>query len=281
MLLDVDKSNFELFSQVYMEGGWSRLLPSGAIEPFRLLASHGALTANEVDAHLRQSQWSPDGLQSSVWEELNIYTDEEITRLDAEFENTPFATRPGETQTAAEVMAEEAETRQAHNEKMRGYSEHLGVAPVSTFQNLLAFLVAAKVLNLKDGSYSINPVSPLPGEVLPLSPDDQAHEDKLRWDRLHEATANKIIELFRPDDIAPADQLVSDLRSISAQIEEPAESVREAIGQLVDSGDFDLDENINEVASNRQITLRVDWESFFSNRISIRHARPDDIADHS
>jgi hypothetical protein len=107
---------------------------------------------------------------------------------------------------------------------------------------------------------------PLPDERLPLSPQEAAEEDALRWERIHYDNAQSIIRLFVDDDL---DVLSTTLADLARRLELPVESVREAILVLLGEGDFAASVDVERIAARQPLELRVDWDRFADTRIGI------------
>ncbi|WP_316289055.1 DUF6042 family protein [Clavibacter michiganensis] len=259
---------------VYMHDGWSRVLPLYAQAPVHAIAALDGATREELDVEIARHFETTAGLASTAWEPLRQWTDEELQELDSE-----FGVPEGEPRTAADVMKWEAEARDKHLVAMERYARHLGVPKVQTIGDLLDFMVTAGVLLLDNGIYTINPNAPLPAEALPLSAGDAASEDAHRWRRLHERIATRIISLFHPRSLARADELTANLIQIARETDAEPESVRAAVGLLLEEGDFSVSPDIERVQPEEDFTLRVDWAAFDRTRIHVRLAMPDEQED--
>jgi hypothetical protein len=214
-------------------------------------------------------------LTGTAWEELHQWTDEELQQLDSE---SGLWQEDSDLRSAAEVMAEEAARREREIVAMDRYAQHLAVAPVRTMGQLLDFVTACRIVTLdSSGRYGLNPAAPLPAEVLPLTPDEAKLQDELRWDALHEQTAQEIIRLFAPDSDDRPNGLLTSLESLARQLHLTVESVREGIPVLLRVGDFTASADIATISSRQMFTLRVDWDRFARARMSIRVARPDEL----
>jgi GNAT superfamily N-acetyltransferase len=119
---------------------------------------------------------------------------------------------------------------------------------------------------------------PLIEDLLPLEPDFQATLARHRWESLHAGSSyrviNHLIELGQPDSVTMT------LEELSAQVALPVEEMREAIALLVSEGDFTTlsvtgeVENPDQLADASPFVLRVDWDLFAAQRISIVAAPP-------
>jgi hypothetical protein len=126
---------------------------------------------------------------------------------------------------------------------MARYSEALGVAPVRTMGGMLTFMLTAGVVVAIDDAggerLTINPAASLPGEVLPLSDETREREDRIRWEGLHEPTAQRIIRQFRPDDEDSLTVVTTSMQRLSRQLGVDIEGARRACGAVRD-GRFHL-----------------------------------------
>lgn len=134
---------------------------------------------------------------------MKIWTDEEWQQARKAEEHGPFAFGPDDPADAAGANAVEIEDRERELARSDVYSQALGIAPVRTMADVLQYMIACGVViertKGEDVVYDLNPDGELPAEVLPLSDEDRAKEDSLRWQDVHEATAQSIIRLFDPD----------------------------------------------------------------------------------
>lgn len=107
---------------------------------------------------------------------------------------------------------------------------------------------------------------PLPDERLPLSPEEVAAEDELRWARIHYDNAQSIIRLFVDGDL---DRLPTTLAALAKRLELTVESMREAILVLLDEGDFTASADVERIENHQPFELSVDWDRFEATRIGI------------
>lgn len=264
---------------VYIGHGWMRQLPPSAVGVIAPLVA-APRTVDDLGAELAGDGEAPDGWRSPAWEPLTEWTDQALTAL-----RTGAA--PGEPtdedeDDAETVMAQEAAARSHRVARMDRYSRALGVRPVRTLGDLLDFLVAARLLH-RHGSggaavLELDPAAPLPGEVLPLSPAEQAFEDQVRWQALHEHTAQAIMALFGPDTEQPSDSLLTTLQHLAAQLGTDVESARAGALVLVAAGDFTATRDLERAAADEVFELVVDWDLFARQRLILRLARPDEFS---
>lgn len=265
-----------LFSEVYFGRGWSRTLPPSAVVVLGVLINEGPLTRAQLDEQLRPAvAGGGQGLAGPAWEQLQEYTEEELADQRAHFAGTTFEVdEQEEPRSAEEVTAEEAALRQEHLAEMDRYSAALGVAPVRTLGQLVDLMTACRVLSVDGaGRYAINPATPLPGEVLPLSAEESALQDRLRWSDLHYGTAQAVIELFEPGG-ERVDRIRTSLQKLARHVGADVESVRGAVVNLLEEGDFSASLEVTTAAEHRVFELSVDWERFARSRITIRLAEP-------
>lgn len=264
-----DQIAMQVLADTLFGKGWSRALPASMIEVFTQILFEQPPTRAELDARLRQSRHSPEELDSSAWEPLHDWTDEEIARLDED-----FGQPDDEPRAASELNAKEAAQREIDLATFERYLAAKEVPVAHTIGALLDLLIACDVVNIDDsGMHSINPLAPLPGEALPLDADEAVLQDSMRWERLHEATAQEIIHLFRPEG-AEVDHLLTDLGQLAKHLDQDPEDVRSALLALLGNGDFSAGVNIETVTVHDSFILRIDWEAFRASRISIRHGSP-------
>lgn len=254
--------------QDFMFGkGWSRAVPANALAIYtEMIFAEVPLTRDELHVSIAASVHTPDGLRSSVWEPLNEWTDEEIAQLDHDFPQFESS----ESQSAEDVTAKERAEREVAIADLDRYFESKGLKSDHTLGGLLELLVACEViLRGEDGRYRFNADAPLPGEALPLSPEEAATQDEMRWERIHEPVAQAIIKMFRPEG-EDVDQLLTDLGQLSSHLGKDAEDARSAIQVLLANGDFAASVDVETVEMHQSFVLRVDWEKFHASRISVR-----------
>ena len=105
--MEDDQIAMQVLADTLFGKGWSRALPASMIEVFTQILFEQPPTRAELDARLRQSRHSPEGLDSSAWEPLHDWTDEEIARLDED-----FGQPDDEPRAASELNAKEAAQRE-------------------------------------------------------------------------------------------------------------------------------------------------------------------------
>ncbi|MEU7822983.1 DUF6042 family protein [Catellatospora sp. NPDC049133] len=252
-----------------MATGWNRFLPGRAILIAGFL-SHQPMTHDELhDVLLAQV---PDGMADSAWEQLDPYTDEELADLAKDWGREP--------ETAAQANAEDEQRRAEDIADMATYAAALGAAHVDTMDDLLAFMVAARLVVVDDDGgqprYDLNPDAPLPEEVLPLSEERRAQEGKIRWLQLYEPTAQNIIRQFRPDEADRPTALTTSLQRLSRQLGVDVETTRAGVGVLLAEGDFTTSRDPETVPEHAVFEIRVDWRRFAQQRFNLRMGSAED-----
>lgn len=259
--------------KILFADGWSRLPVESTAVLLLAVAGEQPVTREGLHLSLVGGRREGDGLDGAAWDEPHVYTDEELAKLDQEFEGTPFETRENEPRTAAEVNAAEQARRAEHRLEMQRYAQALEVPEVHTLRDLLEFFVAAGVvLERPTGELALNPHAPLPAEALPLDEEEAALQDEMRWARLHERLAQQVIGLFRPNEHVRARALQASLDQYAAQLNEDRESIRAAIEHLISEGDFAADVDLTTIPGDETFQLSVDWAQFARSRISVRRA---------
>lgn len=257
-------------NEILFGSGWGRVLPSGAIAVILALVVDGPMTRQDLDARLRRSPNSPDGLASFAWDPLEPFTDEQLAELDE-----TWGSSDERQQSAAEVNVELEAERAARLEEQDRFRAAVGLPSDHTLGGALDLMVACGVLRSDGDVIDLVAVPPLPSEVLPLSPEQVAEEDALRWERLYEPLAQAILSLFDPLG-EQIEELVTDLGRLARDLESDPEAVRAAIAKLVGEGDFAVEADVETLRENQTFTLRVDWEEFARRRISIRRVGDDE-----
>ena len=264
-----DQAAMHVLSDTMFGKGWSRTLPPSMIALLAGVLVERPPTRAELDACLRLSPHSPEGMDSPAWEPLYDWTDDELRELDADFGGPE-----DEPRLASEAKEQEAAQREADIATFERYLAAKELPSSHTLGALLDLLIACEVLNVDDrGRHSINSLAPLPEEVLPLDADEAALQDRMRWGHLHETAAQEIIRLFRPDG-ETIDHLLTDLGQLAERLDRDPEDVRSALQTLIDSGDFSATVNLETVTVGESFVLRVDWAAFNASRIAIRFGSP-------
>ncbi|POH67797.1 MULTISPECIES: DUF6042 family protein [Cryobacterium] len=267
------RETWALFNLVYVQSGWQRFLPSSAIAILSYLATQGAASSAAIDEELKDDVHTADGLTSEVWEPPLEYTDEELRQLDENSEGIPLQ-RESSRRSAEVVNAEALATRTRQIAEFADFSSHLGLAATETLADLLDFMAAARVIVLANGKYSINPVAPLPEEVLPLSESRRETEAQLRWGQLHQEMSQRIIALFKPEQPYSINSMSTTIDELAQSLQADPQSIREALAVLVDEGDFTITSNPLRASADELFTIDVDWEAFYASRMSVRFSDP-------
>ncbi len=249
--------------------GWSSTLPPAVVVLFGELASSGPITRTALDSMLRaENPDTPDGLDSSVWEPLELWTEEKLAELDEDFGE------PDEPRTTDELNAQDKAQRELDQADFARYLASKNLPVSHTFGALVDLLVSCNVLSANEaGGLFLNPQAPLPAEVLPLDAREAARQDKIRWERLHERAAQEIIRLFRTDE-QEVDHILVSLDQLAKELESDPEDVRSAVKVLTDEGDFSTSIDIERAHPQQSFVLHVDWDVFNRNRIHVSFAPP-------
>jgi hypothetical protein len=266
-----------LFQDLCFGRGWMRYMPPASILIMGALANQGPLNKVDLGAWVRtgcrdgERGWDAEG-----WDPVKVWTDEEWLQAKKAEEHGPFAFGPDDPSDAAGANAVEIEDRERELARNDVYGQALGIAPVRTMAGVLQFMIACGVViertEGEDVIYDLNPGVELPAEVLPLSDEDRAKEDSLRWQDVHEATAQSIIRLFDPDGEDRPERKRTSLTRLARELDSDFESVRAGVLNLLDEGDFTTTIDVENAAPHQVFELVVDWERFAANRISLRFA---------
>lgn len=252
-------------SEVYLRGLWTRVLPPGAVQLISELVRGGPATRAQLDRRILASDRHGHGLKSIAWELPHLWTDAELADHEQEF-------GPDEDglHTATEVIESEGRDLACQIAESDRLSAMLGVPPLRSLDQVLHFMLAANLLiERDDGSIWIDPLAPLPEEVLDLADSEQQLQAHLRWRTLFDPLGDRIIGLFEPDALNPAVLLMTSLQQLGNELEADPESVRAAILGLLEDGDFSSDADIARTSTNTAFELRVDWDRFNRSRIQI------------
>jgi hypothetical protein len=233
-----------------MRSGWTRHLPRSAFTIYQaVLELHVDDVAGEIDDRPLGSRIGGllaqiGGLRGGVWDEQ-----------EADLLHNPD---PEE-----EALLEDAKARLVRAEAAHGMT-------VTTNADLIELMRRLGVIERTEDEGAVRWRSadplPLPAERLPLSPQEVADEDVMRWERIHYDNAQSIIRLFVDDDL---DVLATTLADLGQRLELPVESVREAILVLLGEGDFTASVDVERIDARRPLELRVDWDRFAVTRIGI------------
>jgi hypothetical protein len=177
---------------------------------------------------------------------------------------------------AGVANAQEIRRHERLLERMDSYCRGVGVEPVHTMGQLLDLMLSCGVVLARtDGPepvYELNPEALLPQEVLPLSDEDRENEDRLRWEDVHEATAQAVIKLFEPHNEKPLGSMTTSLARLARTLGNDFESVRAGLTNLLESGEFTTSIDIAGAGPRDESLLTVEWELFWSKRVTLRFA---------
>ena len=255
---------------VYIRSGWLRFLPTNALSVAEVLVDHERLTLGAIHVALTTHKDLEAGLAAPAWEPLRQYTDKELIDL-AEDDGKP-------PESAVEANADEAQHHEARIAEVDAAAESMGVQPVRTLFDALEYMVACNVVtrSIADGEtwFALNPGAPLPTEVLPMTADEQAAEDSLRWRHLNEPHVQDIIGLFHPGDADPPTMRRTSLQKLARELRLDVETTRIALACLLQDPDFTASRNPETVLDHEVFEIRVDWETFNRTRFSVRFTMP-------
>lgn len=146
----------------------------------------------------------------------------------------------------------------------------LGVGPITTNRDCFEFLLNLGVIEAaeRDGLMFYRTAFPLPvpGERIPMTQQERAEEDALRWRDLQGRNAQEIIRLFVERDLTT---FVSTLGELGHELAMDPEDVRHAILTLVAEGDLSASQGIERLGADHQFELTVDWNSFDEERVCL------------
>lgn len=256
------------FREIMFGSGWTRFLPPGQIALLGPLTTEGPMTIASLHSYLLTHENSGLGLDAPAWDPLEPFTDEKLSELEEHFPT-------GHLETAEEANAAQLQVRASQVAAQERYFEARGLAVDHTLRGTLDFMLSCGVLRMQDDRVHLVAVPPLPGEVLPLSADEIAEADQMRWDRLHESSAQEIIREFDPEGES-LDEITTNLTELAARMDRDVETTRHAISQLLSNGDFTTNKDIETLSTQDTFVLSVDWEAFNNGRIGIQFGDPED-----
>jgi hypothetical protein len=275
-----------LFRDLCFGRGWMRYMPPASILIMGALANQDPLNKVDLGDWIRAGCRDGErGWDAEAWDPVKVWTDEEWQQAREAEEQGPFAFGSDDPVDAAGANAVEIEDREQELARSDAYSQALGIAPVRTMADVLQYMIACGVvIERTDGEdvvYDLNPDVELPAEVLPLSEEDRAQEDSLRWQDVHEATAQSIIRLFGPDSEDRPERKRTSLARLARELDSDFESVRAGVLTLLGEGDFTTTIDVQDATPHKVFELVVDWERFATTRIHLRFAggrndEPDD-----
>lgn len=238
----------------FMGSGWTRFLPNTVL-PLTLAVIHlhiedatGELADLPLDSESYELIGSIGGLDAGVWEPF----EEDLAR-----------------------HPDEAEHVEAQRERLARVAAVVGMT-VETNADLVELMRTLGIFERVDDDevrWRIGQPLPLPDERIPMTADERAREDGLRWRQVHERNAQAVIRLFVNDEL---DAITESLQGFGERLEMPPESVREAIANLLEAGDFSTAVDVSRIAVDESFELAIDWDAFAEKRIEIRLASPGD-----
>lgn len=263
-----DREYIKMPTEVMFGMGWTRFLPAASVMVFTAVGTFDTPTEEQFDQFMTTAR-DQAGLAGSAWEEPHTWTTEELD--EHHIENPPDPHGPV---TVDEVNAQERREHEAEIARVDRYASALGVPPVRTIADLITFMAACRLLVTRtndDGQlcYELNPAPPLPHEVLPLTGEESDFEDSMRWDWIHEPTAQEIISLFTPDAPAPPSSKRTSLERLARELGSDIETARAGLISLLQSAEFTATRDIETVTEFQVFDIRVDWEMFAINRITV------------
>ena len=265
---DFDERDWGPAVTILSRQGWSRFLPHAGNDLVNILEAGAATRAaiapqlGEVDEDL--------GWASPAWYEPDPddeFTDQELRELDEQFGG--FG-----AQSAEEANAEEAALRAAKVAAVDGYARGLGLGPVRTAADALAYLLAARVVvaqGEQEGApeqvrYALNPSAPAPGEVLAISEEERATEERIAWRRPYERAAQDILATFDSRIPGPTQSRKTTLERLGREIGADAQAARGGVMCLLIDGDFTATIDVEHAKSHKVFELVVDWAVYATVR---------------
>lgn len=250
---------------------WSRFLPVAGNQVIEALEKLGPSTKAQIAPHLGERDVDQGWSSSAVGEPEEDFTDEELASLHREF---GWA---GEPESAVEANADIAARHALKQATLDRYAAALGVQPLRTAADALDFLIACGLvlvdLDAGDGPdrvrYALNPSPPQPGEVLAMSEQERAEQAERHRRNRYEPTAQAIIATFYFRRGRAHSRRVT-LQHLAREVGADVEHARAGVCYLISDGDFSASTDVERVAEQEVFELVVDWETFASNRVSIR-----------
>lgn len=264
---DFDEQDWGAAVTILTAQGWSRFLPHAGDDLVRILEAGPATRAaiapqlGEVDEDL--------GWASPSWYEPDPddeFTDQELRELDEQFGS--FG-----AQSAEEANAEEAALRAAKVAAVDGYARGLGLGPLRTAEDVLGYLLAARVVVAQgeEGApeqvrYALNASVPAPGEVLVISEEERASEEAIAWRRPYERAAQDILFTFDSRIPGTTQSRKTTLERLGREIGADAEAARGGVMCLLVDGDFTATIDVEHAESHKVFELIVDWAVYATVR---------------
>ncbi|MGW2540441.1 DUF6042 family protein [Kitasatospora sp. NPDC001574] len=231
-------------------GGWSRIRPMATMMLLVGTVLEGAPFTREELAPFAAPQAGQDGaLTHSCWD-----TDDDLDE-------------------------DEQAALPNHIAESTRYAAHYGLPPLETVDDVITLLVTAKVLHeIPDtsGLPRLHPAHPLPfpGDVLPLSAEEEQVQRELRTSLVYSDDSFEIIGLFEPEE-RRLKEVTTSLQRLARVIDGDPHDARQAVLLLLGEGDFTATEDVSAIAPHKVFRLRCDWEKFDQSRISIHGVNDD------
>lgn len=242
--------------------GWSRFLPPTGDDLVKILEG-GPLTKAQIAPHLGEDD---EGWAAPAWYEPEEFTDQELRELDEEFGGF-------DAQSAEEVNAEEAALHAGKVASVDGFAHGLGLGPLRTAEDVLGYLLATRLV-VSEGEegapeqvrYALNASAPAPGEVLAISEEERATEERIAWWRPHERAAQDILATFDSRIPGPTQSRKTTLERLGREIGVDAEAARGGVMCLLIDGDFTATIDVECAESHKVFELVVDWRVYATVR---------------
>jgi hypothetical protein len=184
---------------------------------------------------------------------------------------------PAGRERTREQVADDDECVARTTADLDRFSRHAGLEPPATLGGLISLMQAYGIVAERaDGRVVLVDPTPLVVGAGVLHADEVASEDRLRWRKQFEPLVNDIIRTFVEDARTTWTATLTEFGHI---FEADPDSVRHALAQLCEEGDFTVDPAPEAAALDARITVTVDWAAFDENRISVggfAPAWPDD-----
>lgn len=203
----------------------------------------------------------------------------------------PNPTEPTGEPDDEQAYQDELADRQRRINEYDEVTDRLGIPQVRTAEQVLDLMITLRLIEVdtSHGNHALrlatNP--PLPTEVLPLSPEQRAEEDKGRWLSRYGRLAQRVLRLFVDDVSGDLSRvtLATSLDRLAAATDSDPEDLRHAVQVLVEEGDFSAQRQGARVDAERLVPhqrfdLVVDPDRFYADRISVQLNRPVERSDY-
>ncbi|MEV0192371.1 DUF6042 family protein [Kitasatospora purpeofusca] len=139
------------------------------------------------------------------------------------------------------------------------YAAHYGLPPLETVDDVITLLVTAEVLHEipdSSGRPRLHPAHPLPfpGDVLPLSAEEERVQRELRMVLVHSDDSFEIIGLFEPDG-RRLEEVTTSLQRLARVIDGDPRDACQAVLLLLGEGDFTATEDVTAMAPHKVFRL--------------------------